>query len=83
MWFFKKVFHGGDDGLRGRTWQPSPKLTGSSSLLIQLTESEIRAIHVWQGIESLVCQRAGHREHDFASSIKVSGVCAMLGEGNR
>jgi hypothetical protein len=35
-----------------------------------MAKSEIPAIHVWQADENLVCQRAGRREKDFASSIK-------------
>jgi hypothetical protein len=35
-----------------------------------MAKSEIRAIHIWQADENLVCQRAGYREHDFAISIK-------------
>jgi hypothetical protein len=38
--------------------------------MILLAKSEIRAIHVWPAVENLVCQRAGRRETDFASSIK-------------
>jgi hypothetical protein len=34
-----------------------------------MAKSEICAIHVWQPIKNLVCQRAGRRENDFASSI--------------
>jgi hypothetical protein len=34
-----------------------------------MAKSEIRAMHVWQAVENLVCQRAGRREHDFAISI--------------
>jgi hypothetical protein len=35
-----------------------------------MAKSELRAIHVWQAVENLVCQRAGRRENDFAISIK-------------
>jgi hypothetical protein len=42
---------------------------GSYALLILMAKSAIRAIHVWQAVENLLCQRAGHREHDFAISI--------------
>jgi hypothetical protein len=35
-----------------------------------MAKSEIRAIHVWQADENLVCQRAGRRENAFAISIK-------------
>jgi hypothetical protein len=34
-----------------------------------VAKAEIRAIPVWQADENLVCQRAGRRENDFASSI--------------
>ena len=34
-----------------------------------MAKSEIRAVHVSQAIENLVCQGTGHHENDFASSI--------------
>jgi hypothetical protein len=34
-----------------------------------MAKSEISEIHVWQADETLVCQHAGQRENDFASSI--------------
>jgi hypothetical protein len=37
-----------------------------------MVKSEIRAIHIWQADENVVCQLAGHREHDFAISITFS-----------
>jgi hypothetical protein len=33
-----------------------------------MAKSETHAIHVWQAVENLVCQRAGRRENDFAIS---------------
>jgi hypothetical protein len=38
--------------------------------MILLAKSQIRMVHVWQVLENPVCQRAGPRENDFASSIK-------------
>jgi hypothetical protein len=46
----------------------------NSPKVILLAKSEIRAIHVWQAVENLVGQRAGRREHDFASSITFGEV---------
>jgi hypothetical protein len=37
--------------------------------MILLAKSEIRTIDVWQAVENLMCQRAGRRENDFASSL--------------
>jgi hypothetical protein len=45
-------------------------LAPSSPKLILLAKSERDAIHVWQTVEHLECQRAGRRENDFAISIK-------------
>jgi hypothetical protein len=42
---------------------------GSSSLLILMAKSEIRTIHVWWTVETLVFQHTGGRENDFAISI--------------
>jgi hypothetical protein len=36
-----------------------------------MAKSQIRVVHVWQVLETPVCQRAGPRENDFASSITV------------
>jgi hypothetical protein len=54
---------------------PDPQTTavlhpssGSWLFLILMPKFEIRAIHLWQAVENLVCQRTGRREHDFASS---------------
>jgi hypothetical protein len=44
--------------------------------MILLAKSEIRAVHVSQAIENLVCQGTGHHENDFASRIS-------FGEGQR
>jgi hypothetical protein len=43
---------------------------GSSSFLILMAKSEIRATHVWQPIKNLMYHRAGGRENDFTISIK-------------
>jgi hypothetical protein len=57
-------------------WSMSPALINDefsphgSPKTILLAKSEIRAIYLWQPVENLVCQRAGRRENDFASSIK-------------
>jgi hypothetical protein len=51
----------------------------TSPKLILLAKSEIRAIHVWPAVENLVCQRAGRREHDFASSITFGDEGAEAG----
>mgnify|MGYP003288702964 CR=1 FL=1 len=42
----------------------------SSPKVIPMVKSEIRGIFVEETIESLVCQPAGRRENDFATSIK-------------
>jgi hypothetical protein len=44
--------------------------TLGSLKVILMAKSEIRAIHIWQAVENLVCQGTGHHENDFASSIK-------------
>jgi hypothetical protein len=41
-------------------------LLGSLSVALQMAKSEIHAIHVWQPLESLMCQRIGRRENDVA-----------------
>jgi hypothetical protein len=55
--------------IRSASFHTGVKDVGSSSLLILVAKSEIPAIHVRQADENLVCQRAGRREKDFASSI--------------
>jgi len=42
-----------------------------------MAKSEIHAMHVWQAVENLVCQRAGRRENDFAISIIFGEVESM------
>jgi hypothetical protein len=44
-----------------------------------MAKSEIRAIHVWQADENLVCQRADRRENDFAISITF-GECQVMAQ---
>jgi hypothetical protein len=41
-----------------------------SPKVILLAKSEIHAIHVWHAVENPTYQPAGHRENDFAISIK-------------
>jgi hypothetical protein len=41
-----------------------------SPYTILMAKSQISVVHVWQVLENPVCQRAGPRENDFASSIK-------------
>jgi hypothetical protein len=42
--------------------------------------SEIRAIHIWQAVENLLCERAGRRENDFAIRIKSTDDPGNFGE---
>jgi hypothetical protein len=39
-----------------------------------MAKSKIRAIHAWQAVKNLVCQRAGRRENNFAISISFGEV---------
>src|SRR6266516_4169016 len=48
-----------------------PTRKGASSPSILMAKSQIRVVHVWQVLETPVCQRAGPSENDFASSITV------------
>jgi hypothetical protein len=56
----------------GEAWQSWPCCfrEPESPKVILMAKSEIRAIHIWQAVENLVCQGTGHHENDFASSIK-------------
>lgn len=38
--------------------------------MILMAKSEIRAMHIWQAVNNLVCQHTGRRDNDLAISIK-------------